>query len=103
MGDWVDFTKVKPALGQDVLIYRQWSSPPNKHYSEYILASYIKNPYDKRRNCFVKTQDKISRTPMFINRVTHWMPLPNPPEKVVENIPEATARSIVCEMFGGNK
>lgn len=103
MSDWIDLNKVKPTLGQDVLIFRQWGSPPNKHYTEYILASYIKNPYDKRRNCFVKTQDKVNRTPMFINRVTHWMPLPKPPEKLEENIPETTAMSMVGEMFGGSK
>lgn len=103
MSDWVDINKIKPALGQDVLIYRQWCSPPSKYYSEYILASYIKNPYDKRRNCFVQKQDKLKKTPLFITRVTHWMSLPNPPEKIEENMLETTAVSMVGEMFGGNK
>lgn len=103
MMDWVDLEKVKPILGQDVLIFRHWESS-GKFYSDYILASYVKNPYDKRRNCFIPKQDKLKKTPLFITRITHWMPLPPPPEKITDNnIPETNAASMVGELFGSSK
>jgi len=50
---WEDFTKVKPKLGQDVLIYRQGYGGHKNYYSSFHVASYVKNPYDKRRYCCV--------------------------------------------------
>jgi len=74
---WLNARKKKPALGQEVLIFRQGYGIAGNYWSSYELAVYMLNPYDRRRRAFVQ-----SLYPWLHKGVTHWMPLPAPPEKV---------------------
>jgi len=102
MDTWEDFTKVKPKLGQDILIYRQGYGGHNNYYSDYQVASYVKNPYDKRRYCFVPNTEKKKNSPWIYTKVTHWMLLPTPPEKIAIEIDRVknTAVGWIQETFG---
>lgn len=98
---WNDLSKIKPSLGQDVLIYRQGYGAHGNYYFDYFLASYVRNPYDKRKYCFVPKLEKEKATPWIYTKITHWMPLPEPPEKIkIEDIAQPTASSMVRELFG---
>ena len=101
MNEWNDFSKIKPKLGDYVLIFRQGYGLHKNYYSDYCVAVYIKNPYDKRRYSFVSPSEKNSNTPWIYTKVTHWMSLPAPPEKIrLADVPKSTAASMVQELFG---
>jgi len=80
--EWIDINKTKPKLGEDVLIYRQGYGEHKNYYYDYVVASYIRNPYDKRRYCFVPVLQKKNTTPWIYTKVTHWMYLPTPPKPI---------------------
>jgi len=102
MREWNDFTKNKPKLGQDVLVYRQGYGLHHNYYYDYYVASYIRNPYDKRRYCFVPTLEKDKCTPWIYTKVTHWMELPEPPTqiKIEEEQLKQNASGWLQETFG---
>ncbi len=82
---WVDVAKEKPVLGQNVMVFIQGYGKFNNYYANYALAAYIKNPHDKRKTCFANMlQVKFAHDiPLIYKNVTHWMPLPAAPRKII--------------------
>jgi hypothetical protein len=90
--EWYDIRKRKPKLGETALIFCQGYDITGKHYwSDYHIGTWIKKPYDRRQRVFgdalhVKLamvyKDESLRDVWVYTDVTHWMPLPQSPEKV---------------------
>jgi len=101
MSEWKDLNKIKPDVGQDVLIYRQGYGNHNNYYFDYHVASYVRNPYDKRRYCFVPKVEKEKYSPWIYTKVSHWMTLPIPPNKIeLDEKSKDSCASMVQEILG---
>jgi hypothetical protein len=79
---WFDIKKRKPVLGETVLVFEQGYSSQGNYWSQYEVATYITNPYDRRRRIFTPWLQAVLPTPWDYDDVTHWMPLPKPPNKL---------------------
>ena len=81
---WLDAKKVRPQLRQTVLVFTQGYGQSGNYWCDYEIATYIKAPHDRRRCVFAKTLDVEVRehSPWIYTGVTHWMPLPEPPEQI---------------------
>lgn len=90
--NWISLKKQKPELKQMVLVFEQGYDKTGKHYwSDFRLAVYDIDYSDKRKKAFypaleyrVTSREDGSTMPgMWHERaVTHWMPLPDPPDRI---------------------
>lgn len=80
---WIDATKGRPHLGQTVFVFEQGYGDAGNYYCDYRVARYIEHPGDRRRRAFADALavSAGNRSPWVYHRVTHWMPLPAPPER----------------------
>ena len=67
--EWISVKERLPELGEEVLVYYHWITPPEKasitRDSMHIHDRSMKPVWGKHRN----------------DKVTHWMPLPEPPKE----------------------
>ena len=84
MSKWINIRKKKPKLGDTVLVFEQGYGEQGNYWSNYYIATYIKNPHDKRKYVFAdQIQVAIKeRWPWVYWNVTHWMPLPDAPPQI---------------------
>lgn len=90
MNKWLSYPKYKPALEQEVLVFRQgYDISGTRYWSTYELAVYDINPADRRTKCFFRSlnyrvdkRDGSFNGTWYHTGVTHWMPLPTPPEQI---------------------
>ena len=83
---WNNIDKEKPNLGDTVLVFDQGYGENNNYYYRYKIATYIRQPNDKRKKVFADAlQVKIEeRFPWIYKNVTHWMALTKPPKKTLK-------------------
>jgi hypothetical protein len=89
---WNRYPQRKPDIGQKVLIFTQgYDVTGTRYWSDYEIAVYVINPHDKRKRAFAnatqwevesRRDGSILRDVWLYRGVTHWMPLPEPPEKI---------------------
>lgn len=78
---WFNIKQHKPKLGEILLIFRQGYSSTGEYYSSYVVAEYMKDPFDRRTRAF-GTPGCPPPSAWLYSNVTHWMRLVPPNEKV---------------------
>ena len=77
MAEWISVAERLPTLGEEVLVYYQWMNPPDKYSiardSMHIHDISMQPVWKKHLNC----------------RVSHWMQLPQPPQKAEATITDS--------------
>lgn len=88
--NWNKYPNKKPNIGQEVLIFCQgYDITGERYWSDFELAIYDKNVFDKRKNTFYKSLDyQFGKLDNHLGGawqykdVTHWIPLPESPLKI---------------------
>lgn len=81
---WTDLNKCKPELGETVLIFQQGYGANDDYWSCIEIAIFIKNPNNMRKRVFADPKNVSigGISPWIFTDVTHWMHLPDKPEKI---------------------
>jgi len=75
--NWVNIRKQKPPLDTPILVFRRFKYGVGIEIAEYV------RPFNKKRPVFgihiEREKDGYVYGGFPLERVTHWMPLPEPP------------------------
>ncbi len=89
---WISLNEETPQIGQPVLV---WKSKEIVKFSTYPVGVYIASYEKVWRNtyCFaIEDRDRDNSNVRPADEFSHWMPLPNQPERLSEETPEKVMR-----------
>ena len=67
MSEWIKFEEIKPCKGDRVLVYRPYANQIPYGDPNYKICTYF--------------GDDIFIGSHYEHKITHWMPLPEPPQE----------------------
>ena len=77
--NWINIRKQKPPQDTEILVFQQF-----KYGTHIKIAEYVR-PFNKKRLVFGVNTKREENGYVYggfpLDKVTHWMPLPEPPKR----------------------